>query len=169
MAPQRVGGRAGQPRQRFELGCEAATAAACGTALEQQAAVTAARAATAQLGAQVVLVAAYCRRLQRLASLLHQYDCHLKHTLAALGLVPSCARPTAAAAAPAPKELASSLQQLERQLTGVAICGHGEIPTAEDLLQLAYEQDLAVGACLAAAGAPAILASLLGEMNRAGS
>lgn len=133
------------------------------SALCAQAAVAAQRAAAMQEGAQAVMVAAYCRRLERLASLLKQYDAHSQHTLAGLGLgqLEKCS--AAAAGQEASQELADALQALQQQLAAAALESTGaEPPTAEALLELANGSH--VPACLLAAGAPAVLAALQGEL-----
>ncbi len=132
------------------------------SALCAQAAVAAQRAAAMQEGAQAVMVAAYCRRLERLASLLKQYDAHLQHTLAGLGLgqLEKCS--AAAAGQEASQELADALQALQQQLAAALESTGAEPPTAEPLLELANGSH--VPACLLAAGAPAVLAALQGEL-----
>lgn len=119
---------------------------------------------------QAVLVGAYCRRLQRLAALLQQYDAELHRALAALGLAQEQqegqhgseqqGRPPATADALA--ALADGLQRLEQQLMTAALEA-AEPPAPEALLQLG--SDAALAGQAAAAGPAAIVQALQGEAH----
>ncbi|KAL4458546.1 hypothetical protein ABPG75_013411 [Micractinium tetrahymenae] len=138
---------------------EAAVDALRNSALSAQAAVAEQRAAAVREGAQAVLAAAYCRRLQRVASLLQQYDVHLQRTLATVGLGQSEERSQAVAGQVAAHELAAALQGLQEQLAAVALGSSGaEPPTPEVLLELASSSAPPAG--LSSAGVPALLAAL---------
>lgn len=160
------------PQQRLrEL--QAAVSSLQAAALDSQQQVAAAQAATADLGAQAVLVDAYCRRVQRLATLLQHYDAHLQAALAALGLAAPKQQQEvesgspALAAADAAAALANGLRQVEEQLT-VATLGATATPNPEALLQLgACAKSAAARA--AAAGPAAILAQLQGALLADGS
>ena len=113
---------------------------------------------------QAVLVAAYCRRLERLASLLRQYDSHLQQARAALGLAQQLheqgEEPRCKAVASA--GLADCLRQVGEELAEAAAAAAPGAPTPDALLELG-------GGCappaarLATAGAGAILDALQGE------
>lgn len=118
---------------------------------------------------QAALVAAYGRRLQRLAALLHQYDAQLHRALAALGVTQQQrgqqpreqqqqqdAQPSTDALA----ALAAGLQQLEQQIVTAVEGSTAEPLSQEALLGLASGTDLAAAA--AAAGPTAILQALQG-------
>lgn len=141
---------------------EAAANALLDSALSAHDALAEHRAAAAREGAQAVLVAAYCRRLQRLASLLQQYDAHLQRTLAKLGLVQHVEY-SKEAACQAAHEVAAALQELQDQLMAAVLCSTSvPPPRAEDLLELASSSGAPES--LAVAGAPALLAALQGEL-----
>lgn len=116
---------------------------------------------------QAVLVAAYTRRLQRLARLLQRYDARLGQALAALGLQGQQEQQeegggTDAAAAPAraASALAQGLAQAEGDVLA-ALSAADAAPEPQALLQLGSDcAQLAAQA--AAAGRAAILAELQG-------
>ncbi len=122
-------------------------------------------------------MAAYGRRLRRLAALLQQYDAQLHRALAALGLAelhqgqaPSEQQQQqqqqqqqeqeSRASTDALAALAAGLQQLEQQLA-TAVQGASEPLSPDALLDLAGGTQLA--AAVAAAGPAAILQTLQGE------
>ena len=119
-------------------------------------------------------MAAYGRRLRRLAALLQQYDAQLHRALAALGLAelhqgqaPSeqqqqqqQQKQESRASTDALAALAAGLQQLEQQLA-TAVQGASEPLSPDALLDLAGGTQLA--AAVAAAGPAAILQTLQGE------
>ncbi|PRW60151.1 hypothetical protein C2E21_1578 [Chlorella sorokiniana] len=149
-----------------------AVAALQRAALDSEQQLEGSRAAAATAEAEAVLVAAYGRRLQRLAALLQQYDAQLNRALAALGLASEQhgqqhseqqqqgAQPSTEALA----ALAAGLQQLEQQLATAVQGSSAEPLTPDALLALGSGTDLAAAA--AAAGPTAILQALQADTKR---